>query len=83
MRKEIQELKEAIKPKSPFDFSCAREEFLIRMSEMSERICQRGELPTLSAEENEAIKEILTKVFRERVEELKKNPWFQRYIRGV
>ncbi|MHB8102628.1 MAG: hypothetical protein ACYDEF_10755 [Methanosarcina sp.] len=83
IKRDLEEIKEAITTKtSLLDLSKAKAEFMAKLSEMHDNMKERGELPEYTAQEIEEIKDTVLKAFRERTEELKKDPYFQRWVRG-
>jgi L-lactate utilization protein LutB len=84
IKRDLEEIKDAINPKTlrP-DLSKVKEELKAKLYQIYERMQERGELPELTVQETEEIKETVLKALRERTAELKKDPYFQRYIRGI
>ena len=56
---------------------------MAKLSEMHDKMKERGELLEYTTQEKEEISESLIKEFRERAEESKKDSYFQRWIKGV
>jgi hypothetical protein len=77
LKNEVEKLKESINPKtSQPDILKIKEELKAKLNQMRERMQERGELPELTAQEIEEIKETVLKSIRERAEELKKDPYW-------
>ena len=62
--------------------SKAKAELMAKLSEMHDKMKERGELLEYTTQEKEEISESLIKEFRERAEESKKDSYFQRWIKG-
>jgi len=83
IKRDLEKIKGAITPKtSRPDLSRVKEELNVKFHQIRERMQERGEMPQLTTQEREEIKETVLKSIRKRAEELKKDPYFQHYIRG-